>query len=202
MDPQFTPSVGRPAIRVTASITGAVLVALALSGSAMGAMYLRMSLSPASPQVGETAQLEVQTGVQAGTGAHCLDDAGASFTPMRSEDWSTPLGRGLQAGDLAAAAIGPNDQRLDVPLKLRPSDTSVWDGDVLFPTPGEWTIHMVHPSWSDESCAGALLHVAVRSAGVNQPFVPLAGAAIVVTIAAAAAAWSQRRRIRSGSGLH
>jgi hypothetical protein len=127
-------------------------------------MYLRMSISPASPLVEETSRLAVQTGfLSHSPGSACVGDLGASFSPMRAEGWGTTSGRGLRQGDLAAAAEGPNGQRIEIPLSIRSEDTSFWDGEVTFTDPGEWIVRMTRPEWSGgEECGGARLRVTVR----------------------------------------
>jgi hypothetical protein len=157
-------------IRPLALVTAAVALLGPFAAEALGAMYLRMSISPASPLVEETSRLAIQTGfLSHSPGSACVGDPGASFSPMRAEEWGTTSGKGLKQGDLAAAAEGPNGQRIEIPLSIRSEDTSFWDGEVTFIAPGEWIVRMTRPEWSGgEECGGARLRVTVRGPTESQ----------------------------------
>lgn len=181
-------------IGIAATVVG---LSLAAPGESLGAMYLRMSLTPASPMVGEPAHLAIQTGaVQATPGVRCLADPGASFSAMRSEDWYTTAGRGLKADELAAVAIGPQSQRIEIAPSTRASDTSFWDADLTFTAPGEWIVRMTRPEWSDEDCAGARLRVSVRDATGSSTTLPNLGIGLLAAGGLAVIAVAVARRLR------
>ncbi len=172
-------------------------LSLAAPIESLGAMYLRMSLTPASPSVGESAHLAIQTGaVQATPGVRCLADPGASFSPMRSEDWYGTAGRGLKPDELAAVAIGPQNQRIEIVPSTRASDTSFWDAELTFTAPGEWIVRMTRPEWSDEDCAGARLRVHVREATSSSTTLPVVGIGLLAAGGLAVIALAVTRRLR------
>lgn len=187
---QHAVALGRPihVIRALCAAAAALALAALLSAESAGAMYVRMSVTPISPSVGEAARLAVQTGFL--THGPCIGDAGASFTPMRSEDWYSN-GKGLKAGSLAAAAEGPEGRRIEVALSPRSADTSFWDGELTFTAPGEWIVHMTRPEWGNEDCGGARLRVMVRGMNDEPDVLPLVVAGGVVLVALAA--WRLRR---------
>lgn len=134
------------------------VIALALSGPAEAAMWLRISADPASPWVGQATRVTVLTLVNYAN--YCVDDPSSDLRPW--SDWHTSSGE--IRFDLKAFL---GDRVLDIPVHRRESDPAYWDGEVVFPSGGEWTMRMTYPLWSGgdpdgERCAGARTSVTVR----------------------------------------
>jgi hypothetical protein len=176
--------------------TCVVLTFLFVGAQADAAMALRMTVDPRVPTVGSTAHVAVLTLAPFSHG--CVNDPAADMRPWW--DWNGDGGRDL-AFDLRAFQ---DDRVITIPLTRRASDLAYWDGSVVFPTPGRWTVRMVKPEWSGgvpdgEECAGARITVLVRDAdrlpgtstdGGNGASLLLAW---VVTLTAAFLLWAGRR---------
>jgi hypothetical protein len=141
--------------------TAAVTAALVILGSqADGAMWLRMTVDPSQPIVGQSAHVIVLT--MANFNNNCINDPAADARPWW--DWNGNGGKDLRF-DLKAFQA---DRVVDIPLTRRESDPAYWDGSVAFPAAGEWTVRMVYPLWAGgaaagEECAGSRITVTVRS---------------------------------------
>ncbi|HEV8535640.1 MAG TPA: hypothetical protein VGR87_07965 [Candidatus Limnocylindria bacterium] len=158
-----------------------------LVAPAEAAMTVRMSVTPLSPIAGQAAAVSVQT--LAPFTQKCVDDPAADHRPW--SDWYTSDGT-LR---LLAQATREGAAPIEIPLVRRASDLTRWDGAVLFPTAGAWTLRMSSPSWSQagaesEACAGARRSVVVinrlpgtTTIGPTEP-TDVAGAAYVSALAA------------------
>jgi hypothetical protein len=138
----------------------AVAAALVLvSAPADAAMWLRMSVDPPQPLVGQSARVTVLTMAHFSSG--CTNDPAADARPYW--DWNGDGGKDLRFELKAFQA----DRVIDIPLTRRESDLAYWDGNVAFPATGEWTVRMVRPLWAEgsaagEECAGSRITVTVR----------------------------------------
>lgn len=136
----------------------AAAIALGIAGASDGAMALRITVDPSSPIVGRSARVTVLT--LAPFNSLCVDDPNADMRPW--SDWHT------SAGELRFELKAfQDDHVIDVPLRRRESDRASWDGQVVFPAEGRWTLRMVYPEWGGgtshgEQCAGARIIVTVR----------------------------------------
>lgn len=151
-----------------ASFVAAVLLYL-LHAPAVAAFWVRVSLDPATPVAGNSVHVTVFTFYLASN--KCWDDSSAS--PIPNATWygggSTPENLNLEI-----ALRGPADQELRIALVQRRDDGAYWDGDVVFPVSGVWTL-FVHPSqqqWTWKTadiagnrCAGTVRSIVVRGSG-------------------------------------
>jgi hypothetical protein len=183
----------------TAALQAAVLampVLLALmSVEADAKMALRISVEPSSPLVGTPARVTVLT--MAPLSEHCVYDARADMRP-----WSDWHPKGALSFELVAAAGG---RSIPIPLRQRDGDPVYWDGDVVFPEAGAWTLRMVRPEWSGgnpegEICAGARIVVPVRSSSAppavaGPPIGILAVASILAALLVGELIRRSRRRV-------
>jgi hypothetical protein len=150
------------------SVVASAVLLVALATDAAAALWVRITLDPASPQVGKATRVSVLTFYL--TQELCADDPGATAVPYAVQ--------GMAFGEFIIEAYGPGTppERVLVYLSRRASDPTYWDGSVTFPSPGQWTLRMVHPSWSEPytECAGAkkvvtVLPSAPPQAGVGWP---------------------------------
>lgn len=136
----------------------AAAITLELGGMSEAAMALRITVDPSSPGVGRPARVTVVT--LAPFNSLCVDDPNADMRPW--SDWHT------SAGELRFELKAfQGDRVIDIPLRRRETDRPYWDGQVIFPRGGPWTVRMVYPEWGGgtphgEECAGARITVLVQ----------------------------------------
>ncbi len=118
------------------ALTTALYVALALPASA--AMWMRITLDPAKPRAGEIVTVTLLTFYL--TRSLCWDDPAAS--PIPNARWYSG-GSEPDKLDLRLLASGPEGNEFRVPLSQRPQDGAYWDGKLVFPSSGEWTLHVL-----------------------------------------------------------
>jgi hypothetical protein len=121
------------------------------------ALWVRVTVEPIQPVAGEPARVSVQTLVL--TGASCLADPLATVVPVVAFDGAPYL------ETMELEAVGPGQaEALTVEVRRRNDDPTFWDGKVVFPTAGAWTLRMVAPSWPGDptgECSGAAVTVHV-----------------------------------------
>lgn len=176
------------------------VLALTFSRPALAALLVRISTDPPAPAAGERARVSVLTFVP--VGQRCANDPAMPVTPIPRSQWRT---LGADALDIKMVAVGPDGSSIDVPLAPRVSDPAYWDGPVVFPTPGRWTLRVIHPRWEDEECGGAKKSVTVLPAvlprtgsgsGLGSAAPPLVAAGLIC----GAAAWALiRAQVPSGT---
>lgn len=118
------------------ALAAALDVALALPASA--AMWMRISLDPPKPRAGETITVTVLTFSL--TRSLCWDDPAAR--PIPAAKWYSG-GSEPDRLDLRLLASGPDGSEFRVPLSQRPQDGAFWDGKLVFPSSGDWTLHVL-----------------------------------------------------------
>lgn len=136
----------------------ATVVSLALSMPALAALWVRVSLDPGTPTAGESVHVSVFTFYL--TSNRCWDDPAAS--PIPNAIWYGGVGGSTPQGlDLRIAARGPGSRQIQVALSQRSDDRAYWDGNLVFPTAGDWTLLVLafgaQPDWShaaDYRCSG------------------------------------------------
>lgn len=127
--------------------------------TADAAMALRITVDPASPQVGQVTRVVVLT--LAPFSSHCVDDPRADMRPWW--DWHP------DAPSFDLKAFG-QDRVVNIPLVRRDAKSPYWDGLVTFPEAGAWDLRMVQPIWAGgaaegERCAGSRIPVQVEPHG-------------------------------------
>jgi hypothetical protein len=152
----------RPGWRSVAGASGtagAVLFLLLLPPSGNAALWVSIGIDPPAPVAGVSARVSVQMLLV--YGADCLDDPRATVTPtVAFTDGSVPSSATMER---RATGPGPGDV-VTVKVRRRADDPTTWDGRVVFPTAGTWTLQMERPSWpgASGSCSGAEVTVTVR----------------------------------------
>jgi hypothetical protein len=194
----------------------ALVLVVALSTPALAALWMRISLNPSTPTMGERVSVTVLTfaampadNLRAVQNL-CWDDP--RITPIPEAKWYTG-GDTPTSLDLEMVVLNPS-QRFTVPLVQRPGNGAYWDGTIIFPSGGEWQLYAKragaspNPTSADR-CVGLVRTVAVqpmgpaaspKAAGTQaysfSGFLVLGG--VVLAMAAAAAlgmmVFSQRRR--------
>lgn len=152
-------------IALAAALSAGALLVLAVPAAA--AMFVRLALDPPAPQMGETTHISVLT-FSLTKGGLCWDDPGAS--PIPNARW---YGIGFEPDtmQLYLLAAGPDLQTMTVPLARRSADPTYWDGSIVFPSPGEWTVLVSTEAQGQirelagNRCAGFLRTVKVGPAG-------------------------------------
>jgi hypothetical protein len=99
------------------------------------AMWVRTSLDPPIPLVGQNVRVSILTFYL--THNLCWDDPAAS--PIPHAEWHS----GGSAPDelrLQLQALGPESAQVLVPLTKRLGDAAYWDGAITFPFAGEWKL--------------------------------------------------------------
>jgi hypothetical protein len=130
---------------------------LALPTSIGAAMWVRVQVEPAQPRAGQAAKVSVLTFYL--TEQRCADDPAAK--PIPHAEWTSI---GPQSLDLRMAAYGPSASSVvQIPLERRISDPTYWDGSIVFPAPGQWTLRVTRPEFGgNEACLGARAVVTVQ----------------------------------------
>ena len=100
----------------------------ALSGAAKGAMCIRMTLSPPSPEVGQVAILEITTFVP------YLDGSGE--LQIKPET--------LPTYPFRVRAIRPDGEAVTVPVEKSRRDPKLYVGHILIDRVGEWQVHVLN----------------------------------------------------------
>ncbi len=129
---------GRGTRLVFAGTLGVALL-LILASPALAKMWVRTSLDPPTPQVGGNTHVTALTFYL--TSNHCWDDPAASPIPHATWYGGATVGPDQRALELRAS--GPASSDLVIPLMQRASDPAYWDGAVVFPAAGEWTLRVV-----------------------------------------------------------
>lgn len=147
-------------------VARSLAIVLAVCGVLLGAqltadaaMALRITVDPASPQVGQITRVVVLT--LAPFSSHCVDDPRADMRPWW--DWHP------DAPSFDLKAFG-KERVVDIPLVRRDAKSPYWDGFVIFPDAGAWDVRMVQPIWASgatdgERCAGSRVSVQVGPPG-------------------------------------
>jgi len=147
-------------VRIAFAAALALLSVLCLAAPAGAAMAVRILVTPVRPVAGQAATVSVQT--LAPFTQKCIDDPTADYRPW--SEWQTSDGGTLRLA--AQATTREGTAPLEVAFVRRESDPTWWDGAIVFPTAGEWTLRMSYPTWSQagaaaEACAGARITVVV-----------------------------------------
>lgn len=163
---------------IASAIAGAVWF---LSPSVVAAaLWLHISTIPAHPVAGSPTTLVVQT--LRVTGGNCLNDPGVHITPV-------PAYTGIDGPKLKDMQLQADESRgsevLTIHVERSVTDATQWDAQVVFPSPGTWTVRMTYPSFSSDvivpaACSGAEAAVVVLSANVAKPIISM----VVVAVAA------------------
>jgi len=154
--------------RLSLAVAFAGALVFALRSPADASMWVRTALDPAAPQVGRTVTVTVLTFSQVGTSGLCWDDPAVS--PVPSARWYSGGSEPAQL-QLKLFAAGPGSELVEASLAQRPGDGAYWDGSIVFPAAGEWTLRvslMGAPLGSEqpwERCGGFARTVMVYSAG-------------------------------------
>jgi hypothetical protein len=152
-------------IALASALSASALLAFGVPATA--AMFVRLGLDPPAPQMGETTHVSVLT-FSLTRGGLCWDDPVAS--PIPNARW---YGIGFEPDtmQLHLLAAGPDLQTMTVPLARRSTDPTYWDGSIVFPSPGEWTVLVSTEAQGQirelagNRCAGFLRTVKVSPAG-------------------------------------
>jgi hypothetical protein len=99
------------------------------------AMWVRTSLDPPIPLVGQNVRVSVLTFYL--THNLCWDAPAAS--PIPHAQWHSG-GSAPEELRLQLQALGPESAQVLVPLTKRASDAAYWDGVITFPSAGEWKL--------------------------------------------------------------
>lgn len=155
------------------------LLLLALATNAAAALWVRITLDPASPRVGEAAQVSVLTFYL--TQDLCVDDPRAIPVPTVVSD--------ITFSEFILEASGPSapPERVLVYLSRRASDPTYWDGPITFPSPGQWSLRMVRPGFPEPyaECLGAKKVVTVLPSALPRTGAGEVGPAPVVLVLSA-----------------
>lgn len=130
--------------------------AFGAAGRADAALWLQITTELASPRAGAATLVSVLTYYL--TRNLCADDPRAA--PIPNAIWSPPL-------HLEPAAFAPGSATpLPIPLTPRASPSAFWDGTVVFPAPGRWTLRVtsLQGSGADLACMGAVQALTVAPA--------------------------------------
>lgn len=138
-------------------------------------MWMRIAFDPAVLIAGNTVRVTVMTFYI--TGNQCWD--APHITPIPNATWygsSGPVDLGLEL------VVARDQERVVAPLVQRPSDGAFWDGSVVFPSPGVWTVYAkrssdppVPNSEVDAHCSGQLRAVTVYPVGTHVDQRPRSG---------------------------
>lgn len=126
--------------------------------------WISITVDPEQPSVNERVRVSVQT-LRASSG--CLTDPNVETTPFVAYDGINSVFP-LDAFELRALAPDPvspaphgtpaAEEIDDIVFEATRSDRdpTVWEGDVVFPRPGEWTLRLTYPSFGmgDPACIG------------------------------------------------
>lgn len=142
------------------------VVALIVAPSLLhAALWVRISIAPNQPSAGEPVHVRVQTVVV--WEAQCLDDPSADVTPIAA--YTGTNGATLDMMQLAAIGPDPGTPLLASVIR-REDDPTMWEGSIVFPAAGPWTLRMARPYWpvGSGTCTGAEIQVTVLAAGTPE----------------------------------
>lgn len=135
---------------LTMAVAGAL--ALAFHGSAQASMWVATSITPNIPRAGDPVHLTVLKFYM--TKNLCWDDPAAS--PIPNAIWygddvvpSNPA--------LRIRATHPSASAIVVSLSQRTGDGAYWDGTIVFPSAGDWTLHVLQaPNYTESGDVAAI----------------------------------------------
>lgn len=157
-------------------------------------MWAALTVSPERPTVGEPAEVFIRT-----FGTYGPDAVGSI-----AHDGPIPAPSGLilvlwgVEYPFRLVAIGPRGESVEVDVDRDEADASLFRGDVVFPTAGEWRLELPQfPGPEDAPGTRLAVNVADRGPPFGEVALFAAGAA-VGALACAAAIWVMRRRANVG----
>jgi hypothetical protein len=141
-------------------IGAAMTLLIALSTPASAAMWMRISVNPATPSAGSPVNVTVLT--FSAMQSVCWDDP--RITPIPESVWygsgPSPINLGLNL------VVLNSSQRFTVPLVQRQGNRAYWDGSFTFPFGGAWQLYAREAQASDnptvpDQCTGSVRTVDV-----------------------------------------
>lgn len=208
----------RSGVAVMLSICLSVMLAVTATGRTEAALYVQMTLSDATPHVGEPVELSVFTlGIRSDRKGDCVDSPNITIIPFNISDGQQmwPLQEGIE---VTAESIDGPSNNIVIELSQRQGDPFYWDGSITFPFTGQWRLWITQPSFGGSlECAGAVTTVEVLAASASEepdrsrlssllsgPLVPFIGVLGVpgVIIALWAIMTSRRKGRRTSSANH
>jgi hypothetical protein len=142
----------------------ALVLIFGLSTPVLAAMWMQISINPATPTAGESVSVTVLT--FSAMQNLCWDDP--RITSIPEATWysggDTPISLDLEM------VVLNSSHRFTVPLRQRQINGDYWDGTIIFPSGGEWQLYAMragasaNPTSADR-CVGTVRTVAVQPLG-------------------------------------
>jgi len=163
------PITGRARRQIKVRASSMLLVACVVAISLMpvhatrAALWVEITVAPDIPRAGESANVRVQTFSRLQTA--CIDDPDANPIPdvaYTGETYPTVL------DTFEVTATAPHGHEHLILLERTKEDGSIWEGETVFPVPGEWSLEMAMPYFPripiPDPCSGGSILVTVLPA--------------------------------------